>query len=307
MTWVSWRLQRSETLLAVAIVALFAALLIPTGITMANAYHNDGLGSCLGSNPGVACGMKIGAFEQRFQSLTQLANWFTLVPGVIGVMLAAPFILDLEHGTYRLAWSQSITRGRWLLGKLATPIVAAVLAAAALALLVTWWRTPDVNINGRLQTGSFDTDGTVVLGYTLFALGLALAVGAVWRRSAVAIGVAFAGYFVARVFGDIWLRPRLLSPDTATYTGTRQPAFLQHAHVISEWAYIHGHRITTGSFLGGRVQVAEPGNQSHTVWHVVYQPSSQFWPLQLAETGVFTGAAALLVGFAAWWVHERIT
>ena len=56
--------------------------------------------------------------SREFQTVTLLANWFTLIPGLIGVLLAAPFILDLEHGTYRLAWTQSITRGRWLLGKL---------------------------------------------------------------------------------------------------------------------------------------------------------------------------------------------
>ena len=73
--------------------------------------------------------MSSAVFAQRFQSLLDLANWFTLVPGLIGVLLAAPFILDLEHGTYRLAWTQSITRRRWLLGKLGLPVVAALLTA----------------------------------------------------------------------------------------------------------------------------------------------------------------------------------
>ena len=45
MTWVSWRLQRTETVIALAILGLLAALLIPTGISMANAYHQDGLSS----------------------------------------------------------------------------------------------------------------------------------------------------------------------------------------------------------------------------------------------------------------------
>ena len=173
VTWVSWRLQRTETLIAVGILALLAALLIPTGIQMANAYHQDGLAACLAINPSkpVLCGNELGDFQQRFQSLTTLANWFTLIPGLIGVLLAAPFIFDLEHGTYRLAWTQSITRGRWLLGKLGLPVVTAVLAAGALILLFTWWRAPNVHINGRLDTGNYDTTGTVVIGYTLFALG----------------------------------------------------------------------------------------------------------------------------------------
>jgi len=36
VTWVSWRLQRTEILIGLGILALLAALLIPTGITMAS-------------------------------------------------------------------------------------------------------------------------------------------------------------------------------------------------------------------------------------------------------------------------------
>ena len=307
MTWVSWRLQRTETLIAVGILALLAALLVPTGIQMANAYHQDGLSACLSVNPGPVCGQKLGDFQQRFQALTTLANWFTLIPGLIGVLLAAPFIFDLENGTYRLAWTQSITRGRWLLGKLGLPVIAAVLAAAALILLFTWWRAPNVHINGRLDIGNYDTTGTVVIGYTLFALALALALGAIWRRAAASLTVAFIGYFALRVFVDYWLRDQLVAPLKATYKGAQQPSFLYNAHVLSMHGTVNGHQFSTaggGGFLGGHVQVAAPG-MSHAVFHVVYQPESHFWPLQLTETGLFVGLAATLILFAAWWTKER--
>ncbi len=307
MTWVSWRLQRTETLIAVGILALLAALLVPTGIQMANAYHQDGLAACLSINPGPTCGNALGGFQQRFQALTTLANWFTLIPGLIGVLLAAPFIFDLEHGTYRLAWTQSITRGRWLLGKLGLPVVTAALAAGALILLFTWWRAPDVHINGRLDTGNYDTTGTVVIGYTLFALALALALGAIWRRAAVSLTVAFVGYFAVRISVDYWLRDRLVAPLKATYKGAQQPSFLYNAHVLSMNGTVHGHRFGTaggGGFLGGHVQVAAPGI-SDAVFHVVYQPQSHFWPLQLTETGLFAGTAVVLILFAAWWTQRR--
>jgi hypothetical protein len=51
----SWRLQRTETLAAVGILALLAALLVPTGIRMANAYSHDGLAACLSSRPSPGC------------------------------------------------------------------------------------------------------------------------------------------------------------------------------------------------------------------------------------------------------------
>ena len=288
MTWVSWRLQRTETLIAVGILALLAALLIPTGIQMANAYHQDGLAACLSVNPSPTCGNELGGFQQRFQSLTTLANWFTLIPRRIGVLLAAPFILDLEQGTYRLAWTQSITRGRWLLGKLGLAVVTAVLAAGALTLLFTWWRTPNVHINGHLDTGNYDTTGTVVIGYTLFALALALALGAIWRRAAAALTVAFVGYFAVRIFVDFWVRNHLVAPLKATYKGAQEPNFLFNAHVLSMHGTVNGHQLGAGGgggSLGGHVQVAAPGI-SNALFHVVYQPQSHFWPLQLTETGL---------------------
>jgi ABC-type transport system involved in multi-copper enzyme maturation permease subunit len=306
VTWISWRLQRTETLITLGIVALLAALLIPTGIQMANAYHQYGLAACLSINPSPTCGNKLGEFQQRFQALTTLANWFTLIPGLIGALLAAPFILDLKNGTYRLAWTQSITRGRWLLGKLGLPVVAAVLAAGALILLFTWWRAPNVHINGRLDTGNYDTTGIVVIGYTLFALALGLALGAIWRRAAASLTVAFVGYFAVHIFVDLSLPNHLVAPLKATYKGA-QPNFLYNADVLSMDGTVNGHQFSTaggGGFLGGHVQVAAPG-MSHALFHVVYQPESHFWPLQLTETGLFAGVAIALILFAAWWTHHR--
>ena len=65
MTWLAWRLQRTETLVAAGILALMAALLVPTGISMSEAFHHDGLGSCLAPNPGLSCVQKIGAFQSH--------------------------------------------------------------------------------------------------------------------------------------------------------------------------------------------------------------------------------------------------
>jgi hypothetical protein len=307
VTWVAWRLQRTETLIAVGILALLAALLVPTGIQMANAYHQDGLAACLSINPSPSCGQRLGDFQQRFQSLTHVANWFTLIPGLIGVLLAAPFILDLENGTYRLAWTQSVTRGRWLLGKLALAVVVAVLAAGALTLLFTWWRAPNVHINGHLEGGNYDTTGTVAIGYTLFALALAMALGAIWRRAAASLTVAFVAYFAVRIFVDYTLRDHLVTALKATYKGAQQPTFLYNAHILSVNATIHGRQIMAGGgggFSGGHVEVQAPGI-SNAVFHVVYQPESHFWPLQLTETGLFAGLAAILIGFAVWWTRRR--
>ena len=188
------------------------------------------------------------------------------------------------------------------------PVVTAVLAAGALILLFTWWRAPNVHINGRLDTGNYDTTGTVVIGYTLFALALALALGAIWRRAAASLTVAFVGYFAVRISVDYCAA----RPPRRTAEGDlrRRPAAelpLQRTH-HQLYATINGKQIVSmhggGGFLGGHVQAAAPGI-SKAVFHVVYQPQSHFWPLQLTETGLFAVVAGILILFAAWWTRQR--
>jgi hypothetical protein len=308
MTWAAWRLQRTETLIALGVLALLAALLVPTGISMASAYHHDGLAACLSMNPSPSCASAISSFQTRFQSLWNLANFFTLVPGLIGVALAAPFILDLEHGTYRLAWTQSIARGRWLAGKIGLPAITALVASGLLILLFTWWRTPEANLMGRLDSGIFDTTGTATIGYTLFALSLALALGALWRRSAASLTLAFIGYFAARISVELWLRNHLVAPAHAVWKGAQQPSILYDAHVLNLYGTIHGHpafQSRGNGFLGGHVTF-QAANAKSATFHATYIPASDFWPLQLTETALFVGLAALLIGFAIWWTRERV-
>jgi ABC-type transport system involved in multi-copper enzyme maturation permease subunit len=309
MTWVGWRLQRTETLIVVGILALLAALLVPTGIQMANAYHRDGLSACLSISPSkpVLCGNELGAFRQRFQTLLDFGNWFNLVPGLIGVLLAAPFILELEHGTYRLAWTQSITRRRWLAGKLGMLVAATLVAAGAMIALFTWWRASSIRLDGRLDGSNYDFTGTVILGYTLFALALALALGAIWRRAAASLAVAFVGYFAVRILVDYKIRNHLVAPLKATIKGAQQPSFLYNAHILSMQGYVHGRQVMSGGdFFFNGTKLAAP-SMNDLVMHVAYQPQSHFWPLQLTETGLFVGLAAALLAFTAWWTSTRTT
>jgi hypothetical protein len=314
MIWVTWRRQRTETLLTVALIALLAALLVPTGIEMASTFDRDGIAACLGSNPGQSCGSAISSFNARFDSLSSFIAWLTLVPGLIGVLLAAPLVIELEQRTHRLAWTQSVSRGRWIAGKLGLAIAVAFAASLAFTLLVTWWRAPIVRIGGRMDQSVFDSEGTVVFGYTLFALGLAAAVGVVWRRAVASLIVGFVGYFAARIFVDTWLRQRLLSPVTATsHLLSNGPAHLQHAWILDQYpSDSAGRRVRIPFDLCGPPPVGggkpDIGNcfASHGYYmHFTYQPASRFWALQGIETALFAGVALVLLAFAAWWTYRR--
>ena len=308
MTWVSWRLQRTETLIAAAILALLALLLVPTGIQMAGAYHHDGLAACLGQNPTDSCGRAIGSFTARFGKLGSVADWFTLVPGLVGAILAAPFVLELENGTYRLAWTQSVTRRRWIANKLGLAIGTALLFSLAMTLLVTWWRTPFVHLQGRMENSVYDSEGIVVFGYTLFALGLVLAIGVLWRRAVTALMAGLAAYVVARIFVDTWLRERLITPVTGSWPLGHAPANFNHAWLLSQTnSLTHGAAAGLGpcrSFRGNKPSLDCLGRHG-AVAHAVYIPDSRFWLLQGIETSIFVGVAVLLIVGAAWWTHQR--
>lgn len=308
MIWTSWRQQRLETLIGAGLLVLLGLVIVPTGLHMAAVYRHDDLSACLTSSNG-ACGDAIQAFTQRFESLNNLIAWVTVVPGLIGVMLAAPFVLDLENGTYRVAWTQSITRRRWLATTFGTAIGTAIIAAVVLTALMTWWRTPIVHLQGRMENSAFDSEGTVVIGYTLFALDLAFAVGALWRKAVAALAVAFVGYMVARIFVDTWLRQRLVPPIESTWLMNGNGPKLDRAWVISQYPSDRlGHRAAL-SFdcvrFPKQLDRACLLNHGAGYMHAVYEPASRFWLMQGAETALFGCAALALAALAAWWTHRR--
>lgn len=92
-------------------------------------------------------------FDARCSTIIGVTGWFAFLPVVIAVIFAAPFVLELERGTYRLAWTQSITRRRWLAAKLTIALGGAGLAAAITAALLTWWRRP-------IEPGAFQLEGS---------------------------------------------------------------------------------------------------------------------------------------------------
>jgi hypothetical protein len=313
MTWVAWRLQRTETLIAAGVLLLVALVLLPSGFQMASAYHRDGLSACLGATSGRSCGQAIASFDSRFQRTLNLVPWLTLLPGLIGVMFAAPFVTELESGTYRLAWTQSVTRRRWIAGKLGLAVGSTAAAALALALFMTWWRAPAVHLHGRMDPSAYDSQGTVVVGYALFALGLALAVGVLWRRAVPALVLAFVGYFAARLVVDMWVRQHLVTPLKATWGAFAEPpASLSNAWVISEGPSGRlGVAVSPIAHCGGPLPHAKAVDAHCFVklasgfTHAVYVPASKFWLLQGLETSLFAGTALALIALAAWWTHER--
>jgi hypothetical protein len=135
-----------------------------------------------------------------------------VAPGLIGMFWGAPLVArEFEDGTFRLAWTQSVTRARWMAVKLGILGLASMAAAGLLSLVVSWWSGPldrtDLN-----QFATFDQRGIAPIGYAAFAFTLGVLAGALIRRTLPAMFVTLAVFVAVRLTEFSWLRPRLLHP-----------------------------------------------------------------------------------------------
>ena len=138
MTWLTWRQFRAQAVTAVAALAAFAVLLAVTGPHLASMYAASGITGCHSRGCGQLASTflsLVGAGLYPVVYLLGIAG-IVLAPAVIGIFWGAPLIArEFESGTFRLAWTQSITRARWLAVKLALTGLAAMAVTEALSLM----------------------------------------------------------------------------------------------------------------------------------------------------------------------------
>ncbi|GAB1822679.1 hypothetical protein [Herbidospora sp. RD11066] len=121
------------------------------------------------------------------------ASLFAYLPLVMGVFLGAPLLSrEYERGTHQFAWTQSVTRSRWLAPQ--------VLTAAGLALVTTglvtaliWW---------SLRTLPQELWGPLPFTWTLFGVALGTFWSAVTKRTTVAMGSAFFGVAACQLMAE---------------------------------------------------------------------------------------------------------
>jgi hypothetical protein len=213
MMRVSWRLIRAQNLTAVAAMAMLAITAAITGPHLAQLYAAT-VASC---QPHGDCAAATAALADQDSTLRLwLGVLVVVVPGLLGMFLGAPLVArELEDGTFRLAWTQSVTRTRWLITRLVVTGLACVAVAGVVSLIVTWWASP-LDRAGMNQFGSFDERGILPLGDAAFAFALGAAAGALVRRTIPAMLLTLVGFVAARLAFKIWVRPSLIAPVIRT-------------------------------------------------------------------------------------------
>jgi hypothetical protein len=317
----SWMQARTQTMAAAGALAVIAIVLAVTGAHLSHLYDTS-VTACAARGD---CPAARTAFLRNDSTLRAgLGVLVIVVPALIGIFWGAPLAArELETGTFRLAWSQSITRTRWLAAKLAVVGLAGMAAAGLLSLMVTWWASPldRVRVN---PFGTFDQRAIVPVGYAAFAFALGVTAGVLIRRTLPAMSATLVIFAAARLAFIEWIRPLLLAPahqdlaigpasiagyGTEGVIGFAGPSTLQLAppDIPGAWIYSSqlvdktGHAITSGfvqracpGIAGGASAGGPPGG--------IGSGSSRQHASQAAQQGLVECARTLAVRF-----HELVT
>ena len=203
MIRLAWRQFRTEAVTSFGALVVVAVVLAVTGPHLMDVYR---------STP-----HQVSTADHGLQ--VALVALVVIVPALAGVFFGAPLVArELEAGTYRLAWTQSVTRVRWLVVKLAFVGLASSLLAGGLSLMVAWWANP-VNIESadRFSPGSFGLFGIVPFGYALFAFVLGATTGLLFRRTLPAMATTLVGYVGVRLAVTLWVRQHFAAPLTKVF------------------------------------------------------------------------------------------
>ncbi len=208
----AWRQFRTQAATASVALAALAILLAITGTRLDHLYDTSGIATCKAHSDCAALDRVFLSHDRLLQHL--LGPFLLAVPALLGIFWGAPLVArELEAGTYRLAWTQSVSRSRWFTVKVALIGLASVAVAGLFSLMITWWASPIDRVNlDRFRPGLFDERGIVAIGYTAFAFALGLTAGTLIRRTVPAMATTLVTFVGARLAMTYWIRPHLLSP-----------------------------------------------------------------------------------------------
>lgn len=313
MTRALWRQYRATALIAGVLLALTIAFLLISGFHILAVAQQLGLATACANRETDACTQAAELFYSRTLHEELFAPlWLVLFPLLIGMFVGAPLIArEWEQGTYKLAWTQSVSRSRWLTHRLSILAVVILLTSIIPALLASWWSGPLMSISGTWV--DYDIGGIVPLAYALFAFALGTASGTLIRKTLPAMALTLLLFIVVRIAISIWLRPYFLPPLTSTLLDPIQstPAQLQNSmRVQTQYIDSQGHLISSEKAINPCISNSENMDlcmHNHGIhYYALYQPADRFWLLQGMEVTLYLVLSLALLGLTFWLVRKRL-
>ncbi|MEU0669013.1 hypothetical protein ABZ508_29320 [Streptomyces lavendulocolor] len=297
LTWTVLRVHRRALLISGAFLALAAVALVWLR-TEGREAATSPTSCATPARPGVP--LCDAAFFQA--PLSDFPGDMSLAATVIAwlplaVALYAGAVLfggEMERGTARLAWTQSMTPGRWFATKLALPAVVITAGFSLLSLLYRWARgsAPRRLSDRWYYTDVFVATGPAVLAYGLLALAVGALAGLLVRRALPAGGIALAVTGLVMVLCERW-RSDFWTPVEQVWKNSRGELG------NSAWQLDMGLITPSGRRIHDCLQPGVPAPpgcyeaRSARQWYALHHPGDHFWPIQLVETGIVLALAAL--------------
>jgi hypothetical protein len=329
----AWTRFRTQALIGAGVLAIVGAALLMTGIQLSHSYDAAAAvcrrqGNCAGlfnvwpSNGYLTANNILGAVGLA-------------VPGLIGMFWGAPLAArEFETGTFRLAWTQGVTRVRWLAAKIAVAGAAAIAAGELFSLMVNWWASPihEANAGYNPFTSSSFHAGVAPAAYTAFAFALGVTAGLVIRRTVPAMAVTLALFTAVMIVFPVWVRPHLIPPVHTTSSlniaavvatgvgvqGAPPGGLFVQTQVSMPGDWVLGTEIITPAGLPASTEPATRAcagpsatprscdahlERLHLRQAVTYQPGGRYWAFQWLETGIYLALAFALAGFCLWRIR----
>ena len=304
MTWLAWRQLRAQAAVVFAALVVVVVALVATRPHLVDMYSHSGGGELTG----------------LYVWLRLLGTALIGLPAAIGAFWGAPMIAaELEAHTHRLAWTQSITRDRWLAVKLALTAAVSVAVVGIFAAMFTWWSAPaDATAGSRISPANFAQRGLIPIGYTIFALTAGVLIGAVARRTLPAMAATLLAFLVVRLAIQKLVRAHLVSSTTIRTDpfgpGPRAAWALSARTVDAAGHPVSGQDLESHLVAACHITRATPDVDQalatcahqmgiHNLTRAI--PSSSFWQLQAYELVIFVGASAVIVAATFWWIQYR--
>ncbi|MFI1996025.1 hypothetical protein [Actinoplanes sp. NPDC020271] len=334
MIWLTWRQLRVQAIAGAAVIALaLAAVLISWG-QVSELASSSGYAGCTAATCGSAAATFVAqVHEQAFYLVYVGAGAaLLLVPALVGAFWGAPMVArELESGTYRMVFSQSVSRHRWLLVKLVLVAGAVAVGAGLLSLLLTRWAHLIDAANGdRVTPLVFPVRGLVPVGYAVAGFVIGVTLGLVLRRTLAAMAVTLLVVVGLQVAAPLLFRPWLAGPvgtvsalNVADLDGIGMNSTGKmhlEAEPTFEGAWILSNKVigSDGKPFEGPADLTKCGPKGSfedcQQWlkgqnlqvRMSYVPASKFWTVQWREFGVLVALAAALTVFALWWIRRKL-
>jgi len=347
MNWLMWRQYKKQLLIFVGILGIFAAITIPFGVHFWNHYQ-DILAVCTPTNSCQENGIRDIVFKTSIEGLVPSFVKLSLLalPFFVGLFWGVPLIAkEYAENTHKLAWTQGISRRRWLTAKLAWGLLAAAVYAGIFTALATWFsRTGNVINHDRFAELAFSSQAIVPIAATVFAVATGAMFGAWFKRLLPALGATLGLLVVLQVAIPLVVRPHYQAMQTYTvslnqeFESKGRHEFAPQGPAKQDWAIGTKQVDSTGKALDPihppqqciineeevekEVRGDKPRSSAFSLaggpiiqvdclvslgyhWEVTYQPAYRYWNFQRIETALYLAMTSLMVLATYWLVSKR--